>query len=180
MRLGAASLILVLWGTVAMADQRDPRLAPLFDRLRTTDDVREAERVEQLIWQVWTGAGDEELDALMARGVRAMNAGDPRAALAAFDALVDAAPDFAEGWNKRATVYWLVGDHAASVKDIAATLALEPRHFGALSGLAMIHEAHGRAFEAMEALEQVRGIHPHLPHLAERIQRLIDRFGRAV
>lgn len=112
--------------------------------------------------------------------IAAMNGGDPNAALAAFDALVEAAPDFAEAWNKRATVYWLMGDHDRSAKDIAATLALEPRHFGALSGLAMIHEAHGRAFEAMEALEQVRGIHPHLPHLAERIQRLLDRFGRAV
>ena len=180
MRLGAASLILVLWGTALMADQRDPRLEPLFDRLRTTDDAREAAVVEQFIWEVWTGAGDEKLDALMARGLRAMNAGDPRSALATFDALVDAAPGFAEAWNKRATLHWLLGNHDKSVEDIAATLSLEPRHFGALSGLAMIHEAQGRAFEAMEALERVRGIHPHLPHLAERIQRLMDKFGRAV
>ena len=54
------------------------------------------------------------------------------------------------------------------------------RHFGALSGLAMIHEAHGRSFAAMEALERVRGIHPHVPHIAERIQRLMDEFGLAV
>ncbi len=93
---------------------------------------------------------------------------------------MDAAPGFAEAWNKRATLHWLLGNHDKSVEDIAATLSLEPRHFGALSGLAMIHEAQGRAFEAMEALERVRGIHPHLPHLAERIQRLMDKFGRAV
>ena len=180
MRLGAAILILVVWGTAVMADQRDPRLASLFDRLPTTDDAQEAVLVEQSIWQAWTAAGDEKLDALMARGLRAMNAGDQRAALAAFDALVQAAPDFAEAWNKRATVHWLLGNHDESVADIAKTLSLEPRHFGALSGLAMIHEAHGRAFEAMEALERVRGIHPHLPYIAERIQRLLEKFGRAV
>jgi tetratricopeptide (TPR) repeat protein len=180
MRRSAAILILVLWGTAAVADQRDPRLAALFDRLRTSDDAREAAAVEQLIWEVWTASGDEELDALMARGVRAMNAGDPHAALAAFDALVHAAPDFAEAWNKRATVYWLIGSHAESLADIARTLSLEPRHFGALSGLALIHEANGRAFEAVEALERVRSIHPQLPHLGDRIQRLLDDFGHAV
>ncbi len=180
MRLGAAILIFVLWGTVVMADQRDPRLTAAFDRLRTTDDAREAAVVEQFIWEVWTRAGDDKRDALMARGLRAMNAGDQRSALAAFDVLVEAAPDFAEAWNKRATVHWLLGNHDESVEDIAATLSLEPRHFGALSGLAMIHEAQGRPFEAMEALERVRSIHPHLPRIAERIQQLIDRFGRAV
>lgn len=180
MRLGAAVLMLVLWGTPVMSDQRDPRLGALFDRLRTTDDASEAARVEQSIWQAWTAAGDEKLDALMERGLRAMNAGNPHAALAEFDALVRAAPDFAEAWNKRATVHWLLGNHDESLHDIAKTLALEPRHFGALSGLAMIHEAHGRSFEAMEALERVRGIHPHVPHIAERIQRLMDEFGLAV
>jgi tetratricopeptide (TPR) repeat protein len=163
-----------------MADQRDSRLPPLFDRLLAAADPREAALVEQSIWAIWTGAGDEKLDGLMERGLRAMNARDARAALAAFDELVEAAPEFAEAWNKRATLHWLLGNHARSVEDIAATLALEPRHFGALSGLAMIHEAQGRAFEAMEALEQVRSIHPHLPHLDERIQRLMENFGQAV
>jgi len=179
-QLGAATLILVLWGTAIMADQRDPRLAPLFDRLRSTDDPREASVVEQFIWELWTLSGDEKLDALMTRGLRALNDGNQRAALAAFDALVDAAPDFAEGWNKRATVHWLLGNLDESVDDIAATLSLEPRHFGALSGLAMIREAQGRAFEAMEALEKVRVIHPNLPQLANRIQQLMDKFGQAV
>ena len=65
MRLGAAVLMLVLWGTPVMSDQRDPRLGALFDRLRTTDDASEAARVEQSIWQAWTAAGDEKLDALI-------------------------------------------------------------------------------------------------------------------
>jgi tetratricopeptide (TPR) repeat protein len=97
---------------------------------------------------------------------------DHRAALAIFDRIVAAAPDFAEGWNKRATVHWLLGDHGASLRDIGRTLALEPRHFGALSGLAMIHQAHGRVFEALDALEKIARIHPRMPDLAARIEAL--------
>jgi hypothetical protein len=86
------------------------------------------------IWQRWMESGDPRVDAQLLRGVQAMAQRDHRAALSAFDAIVAAAPGFAEGWNKRATVHWLRGDHAASLRDIDRTLALEPRHFRALEG----------------------------------------------
>ena len=103
----AAILMLCAWGTVAVADQRDPRLEGLFQRLHAAGDAVEATAIEQRIWQVWTSSGDEELDALMARGVDAMNEGDRQGALRAFDALVAAAPDFAEAWA------WLSSTHSS-------------------------------------------------------------------
>ena len=110
----------------------------------------------------------------------AMRKGDGAAALSAFDAVVAAAPEFAEGWNKRATLHWLMGNPAASVQDIERTLALEPRHFGALSGLSMIREAQGRPFEALEALEKVAQVYPKLPELERRIEHLTVQLGEPI
>jgi tetratricopeptide (TPR) repeat protein len=153
-------------------------LDTLFQALRDAPGRREAQAAEEAIWQRWMESGDPRIDAQMLRGVQALARRDYRAALADFDAIVGAAPDFAEGWNKRATVHWLMGNHAASLADIDRTLALEPRHFGALSGLALIHQAHGRIFEALDALERVARIHPQLPDLAARIESLERGLAR--
>jgi tetratricopeptide (TPR) repeat protein len=109
-----------------------------------------------------------------------MDLGDGAAALQAFNAAVTAKPDFAEAWNKRATLYYLLRRYAESIADIEQTLELEPRHFGALSGLALIREAQNRPFEALEALERVSQIHPQLPNLRERVDRLTAQFGVAI
>ena len=163
-----------------MAGQEDPRLDPLFTRLVTTDDPFERSRTEDRIWQLWLSSGNEETDRLMRQGVRAMNAHDYDQAMDAFDTIVRTRPEFAEGWNKRATLHYLMGDFEESIADIERTLALEPRHFGALSGMAMIREAQGRPFEALEALEQVLRIHPGLPHLQLRIDRLTAELGEPI
>jgi tetratricopeptide (TPR) repeat protein len=155
-------------------------LDELFRMLREARDSAEAQRVERAVWERWMESGDPRVDAQLLSGVQAMARRDHRAALAVFDRVVAAAPDFAEGWNKRATVHWLLGDHAASLRDIERTLALEPRHFGALSGLAMIHQAHGRIFEALDALEQISRIHPRLPELAARIEALERGLAQGV
>ena len=127
-----------------MADQSDPRLSELFERLAAATSVPEAEPIEQRIWQLWVAADDAAVDRVMATGSHAMAMGDAEGALEAFDAAIAKKPDFAEAWNKRATLYYLLHRYAESIADIDKTLALEPRHFGALSGLAMIHEAQNR------------------------------------
>ena len=109
-----------------------------------------------------------------------MDQGDAQAAMGAFNAVIAAAPDFAEGWNKRATLFWLMGNHADSIADIDRTLALEARHFGALSGLSMIRESQHRPFEALEALEKVLAIHPRLPQLQLRIDHLTRQLGEPI
>jgi len=163
-----------------MADERDARLRELFARLAAAASEREAGAVEREIWSAWLATDDEKVAPWIARGLAAMEARDFAAALQAFDRVVELAPDYAEGWNKRATLHWLRGSFEQSVADIDRTLALEPRHFGALSGLAMIREAQGRPFEALEALEKLLHIHPRLPQLRERIEQLTAQLGEAI
>lgn len=164
----------------AMADQNDPVLVRLFDALAASQSVDEAANYEREIWGRWLQSGNDAVDHDLARGMTALDQGDSRVAMAAFNAVIAAAPGFAEGWNKRATLHWLLGNHAESVADIDRTLALEARHFGALSGLSMIRESQLRPFEALEALEKVVVIHPQLPQLQLRIDRLTRQLGEPI
>ncbi len=109
---------------------------------------------------------------LMGQGIRLMRQGEHDDALAKFDAIVELAPDFAEGWNKRATVYYMIGDYDASVIDIVKTLELEPRHFGALSGLGLIYDAIDKPAGALKAYRRALAVHPNLGHARRRIEEL--------
>ena len=164
----------------ALARQDDPRLDDLFKALQSTTSVEFAERIEREIWDIWTTSGDDDLDALMGRGIRAMSTQDYEVALVAFNAIIEQAPDFAEGWNKRATLYWLMGDYDASVADIDETLALEPRHFGALSGLAMIRVSQERPSDALDALDTLLHWHPNSPTAKARAKALEETVGKGV
>lgn len=158
----------------AHADQEDGRLEILFGRLAVTADAAEARSLEASIWRIWLEPGDAKLEAVMARGIAAMNDGRLGAALASFDRVTREAPGFAEGWNKRATVHYLMQDFDASVRDIARTLELEPRHFGALSGLGLINMALERPDAALRAFEQVLKIHPNSSGARTHVKRLRD------
>jgi tetratricopeptide (TPR) repeat protein len=165
----------------AAAAGRDRNLDSLFELLQKATTTAEAQSVEGAIWTLWMQSGDADADTLMQLGVAAMNAGDLDAALAAFDSLVKAAPDFAEAWNKRATVYYMAGDYAASVADIERTLALEPRHFGALSGLGLIYAHLGQEKAALRAFEAALKIDPHLPGARAYIEAVREKsIGRAI
>ncbi len=166
-----AAVLLSLPSGVA-AGQDDARLDQLFARLKAAPSAGEAQAIEQTIWQLWSHAGIEKVDEEMAAGALAMAVGEYRAALKSFNAVVKMAPDFAEGWNKRATVYYLLGEFDASVGDIEHTLALEPRHFGALSGLGLIYLAIGKDRAALRVFKGALAIHPHLSAAKARIKRL--------
>lgn len=168
----AATLTFALPGIAA---QDDPRLDALFGKLKSTHDVTEAHDIEQVIWRVWSVSGNDKVDAIMAKGVRAMTFRDHAAALGAFDEIVRLAPRFAEGWNKRATIHYLLGDYKASAADIESTLALEPRHFGALSGLGLVRLAQGDEAKALEAFEAALEVHPNLPGADSHIKELRQR-----
>jgi len=159
-------VVLAMLGLVSSlpvrADQDDPRLPALFARLKTVATDSEARVVEATIWQIWSISADDEVNAMMQRGLQAMTDGNPKQALTVFDAMVQRSPYFAEGWNKRATVYYLLGDFDASVGDIEHTLQLEPHHFGALSGLGQIYLALDRDKAALKAFEAALAIDPHL------------------
>jgi tetratricopeptide (TPR) repeat protein len=169
--LVAALAMLGLSGPVA-ADQKDPRLVPLFAQLREADAPGVARPLAGRIWSIWMEAGNPAADRLMATGVAAMEVGQYGVALRYFDRLVALVPDFAEGWNKRATLLYMLRRYADSVQDITRVLALEPRHFGALSGLALCDEELGKKAEALRALRRTAAIYPSMPGLQQRIDSL--------
>jgi tetratricopeptide (TPR) repeat protein len=160
------------WLGAAGADQGDKRLPELFGQLKTTHSPAEADALQQAIWSVWMESANAEVNLLMLEGMDAMNQGDFKRALTAFDSMVEVAPGFAEGWNKRATVEFLDGDLKASVADIRKTLELEPRHWGALSGLGQIYLALDDDEAALRAFKGALEINPHLAAVRAKIQEI--------
>jgi tetratricopeptide (TPR) repeat protein len=152
--------VLTIAAPAAHADQKDPRLPVLFDQLKAAPDGDAAGAIEQQIWRIWVVAGDPEIDGLMSEGEREMTAAHYPQALQAFNRIVAKRPDFAEGWNRRATLYYLMGEYQKSEDDIARVLALEPRHFGALSGLGLVNIKLGRMEEAADAYRRYLEVNP--------------------
>ncbi len=150
---------------------RRARLDALFARLARNDSTGWLS-VQNEIWAQWSQSDSPAMDLLLRRAESAMESGRFELALRFLDDLVRLAPDFAEGWNKRATVYFLLEEYGHSVADIEHTLALEPRHFGALSGLGMILERLGDKHGAMRAYRRGLEVHPNLPGAAEGVERL--------
>jgi tetratricopeptide (TPR) repeat protein len=173
----ALALLAVVSAGPAAADQNSPGLEKLFQHLKNAGSKLEADIVESAIWALWIQHGDKDIDSAMTLGIAAMHAGDHQNALGFLTHVVKAAPHFAEGWNKRATAYYLVGDYDASVADIRSTLALEPRHFGALSGLGLIYDAIGRPETAVKVWQKALEIHPFMQGIRHRMQEL-SRQGR--
>ena len=130
------------------------------------------QRIEQEILQRLNHSGSDTADLLMAWAVAAMEGKNYPLALDILDQIVVVQPDFAEAWNKRATVYFLTDDYAASIADIRQTLALEPRHFGALAGLGMIFQAMDRKADAIRVFERALEVNPQLDNVRESLERL--------
>jgi len=173
MRAWLLALLLVLTlSAPAQATQADPQLEALFQRLQATKDDGEGEALQQAIWTAWTKTDDPAAARMMAIGIIAMGQDRLDDALSTFDALVEAAPDFAEAWNKRATVHYLMGNLDASVADIEETLKLEPRHFGALSGLGLIYQEVEKWDAALRAFETALKVNPHMPTVRANIEAL--------
>ena len=160
----------------AYAGQDDPRLDPLFQLLGQAKDADQARAIEGRIWSLWLVTSDQLIDLEMVRGVAFLNAGDLQSALTSFDRIIDSDPAFAEGWNKRATVYYLMGDLKRSVLDIERTVTLEPRHFGAFSGLGLIYLASGEERAALRAFKRVLEIHPHYGDIADQVRQLQQKI----
>ena len=155
----------------AFHTEKKQRLNLLFEQIARAGDPDEAAAYERAIWQTWLRSGNEEVDQLMRQALSAMARTKYRDALATLDKIVNRLPDFAEGWNKRATVLYLLGFYQSSLADIDKVLALEPRHFGAISGIALIRIELGDNEAAVEAVQRALKIHPHLPGAAQLLER---------
>ena len=167
-----ALLLATLAAAPAHADQTDPRLPALFTRLHAAPSHADAAPVEAEIWEIWTRSGSEPADDLMAAGALALAQQDGDRALAAFTRVTQMLPNFAEGWNKRATTLYLLGRFAESQVDIAKVLVLEPRHFGALSGLGLCALQQDRLDLAAEAFRKALEVDPAMPGVRYNLENV--------
>lgn len=166
----SAILTLVFLALTSVA-QADERLDQLFAALATAGED-EWEALEDDIWAIWSQSGSPAMDLLLERGRQAVVAGETAVAIEHLSALVDHAPDFPEGWNARATAFFHAGEYGLSLADIRRTLALEPRHFGAIAGLGMILEELGEEAAALAAYRRGAALHPRRTSFVEGIERL--------
>lgn len=141
-------------------------LDTLFARLSAATDEPAARAIASQIWTIWTEPDEPVLAARVAEIMTAGGLAGPASQLPLIDALIADYPDYAEGWNLRATAYFLHGMYDKSLADIEQTLAREPRHFGALAGRALIYHTLGKRDEALQAIRQALEIHPFLPERA--------------
>jgi tetratricopeptide (TPR) repeat protein len=137
------------------------QLDELFQRLAKSGDADEAKGLALAIEHLWLNSGSDTADLLMVRSVEAAGKGDLALAVRLLDKIVTIDPSWAEAWNKRATLRYLQGDDVGAMEDIAQVLALEPRHFGALSGMSSILQRNGMTKEALALIRKAMVIYPH-------------------
>ncbi|MEM6906139.1 MAG: hypothetical protein AAF568_09615 [Pseudomonadota bacterium] len=153
------------------ATARAAQLDALFSELAKPENPN-WERVQAQIWAAWSQSGSVSMDFLLYRATQAMEAEQLDIALLHLNNLVRLAPNFPEAWNKRATVYFLQRDYGASMADIERVLSLEPRHFGALSGMGIILDRLGDEPGAYRAYRRVLELHPNFPAAQQAVDRL--------
>lgn len=170
-------LLGTLFSAPLYADQNSDKLDSLFETLQRTDTTRQQARVvTSEIWQQWLSTDNARAQILMVRGIRQMNAFELDRAADTFTTLIELAPDFAEAWNKRATVYYMMGRYDDSSADVEQTLRLEPRHFGALSGQGSIHFHNGRKQSALIWYRRALSVNPFMDSVRETVEILEEEL----
>jgi tetratricopeptide (TPR) repeat protein len=152
------------------------KLDELFTTLKKERDPEEAQRVSQQIWVQWTVSGSASVDLMMLWAKEAMDAKKFDVALDFLDQVVTIAPDYPEGWNRRATLHFMREDYAKSMADIEKTLQLEPRHFGALSGMGMIFKTLENKEMALKAFERLLDVYPMSRNAQQEVTALTDEL----
>ena len=160
----------------AVANQPVDTLDSLFAELKREPNDRQAKRISERIWAKWRDSGSATANLLMQWADKAVAEKKNGLALDLLDQVVVLMPEFAEGWNRRATLNYALGKHGKSMSDIARVLRLEPRHFGAISGMAAILAASGNDELELRAWEQVLDIYPANRQAQTRIGELADKL----
>jgi len=161
--------------------ERNRNIDFLFGALKVAPDDASAKAIEDRIWAVWSGAGNETTNLLMSRAKKAADDKDYDLALRVLDAVIEIKPEFTEAWNRRATVYFMKKDYTNSIADISKVLAREPRHFGALSGLGLIMQDIGDDKHALDAYRKALDVYPRLKGINDKIKALKEKVeGRDI
>ena len=153
------------------------RLDKLFSDLKRERNEKAAERIANQIWTEWRKSGSASIDLMMQWSNEAAEKKKFDVALDFLDQVITLQPGFAEGWNRRATVHFMMDNYAKSMSDIEYTLRLEPRHFGALSGLASILKQTGRKALALDAYERTLAIYPMMRSAQSEVATLSDELA---
>ena len=157
-------LVLMLCGNIiADSKDKDIELNQLFEQLKKSDDIFIALEIEMKIWSIWSKhPTQEKLTQSLSKGSELMAEGELESAYKIFSTIIDSAPNWAEGWNKRATVLYLMGRYYDSLNDIDEVLKLESRHFGALSGQGLVQIKLGNYEKAIKSYQAVQKIYPSI------------------
>ena len=167
--------ILLIFESVK-ADQKNPVLEELFNQLQSIENKKQHNAIINKIWNIWLQPSNMKIKSDFEKGLKLMKNMQYSQSLIFFSRVIDDNPDFAEAWNKRATVYFLIGDYEKSMKDINKTLILEPRHFGAMDGLALIFFNLKRYSETKKIYEEILKILPHSIETKNKILNLNNIF----
>ena len=159
------------------APQSDSSLDQLFADLKREPDADDAKRLERQIWMKWTVSGSASIDLLMSWAQRALTRRNWGAAIDVLNHVVVLAPDYAEGWNRRATVHYLNSDYGRSIADIEKVLDLEPRHFGAMAGMAAIMQKLRHEERALFMWHQVLEVYPANRTAQKAVMDLEERLS---
>ncbi|MBO0740127.1 MAG: tetratricopeptide repeat protein [Hyphomicrobiaceae bacterium] len=160
--------------------EREKTLSDLYALLATAEDEESAKAIADAIERVWVHSGSATIDLLMERSIKAMNEKKVDLALKLLDNVVELAPDFTEGWNRRAYVHFVQNDIERALGDLRRTLALDPHHFKALDGLAQILREIGQKKAALKAFKELLDVHPYwsgAKQAIEELEREVDGQG---
>jgi tetratricopeptide (TPR) repeat protein len=152
--------------------ERDRTLSDLYALLATAEDEATARAISEGIERVWTHSGSPTVDLLLGRATKAVSQKNYDRALKFLDNVVEQAPDFTEGWNRRAYVHFQRNELALALGDLRRTLALDPNHYKALDGLAQVLRDIGQKKAALDVLERLQDVHPFWPGAAQAIEEL--------
>ncbi|BCG92425.1 tetratricopeptide repeat protein [Mesorhizobium sp. 131-2-1] len=159
------------------ATTKQARLDQLFADLKRERNEKAAERIAGRIWGEWAQSGSASVDLMMQWSQKAMENQKYDVALDFLDQVVTLQPAYAEGWNRRATVHFMMKNYGKSMSDIDHTLHIEPRHFGALSGLAQIMAETGHKQSALEAWQKVLAIYPMMRSAQDQVSTLSEELA---
>jgi tetratricopeptide (TPR) repeat protein len=159
------------------ATTKQARLDQLFSDLKRERNEKAAERIAGSIWSEWSQSGSASIDLMMQWSQKAIEGQKFDVALDFLDQVVTLQPTYAEGWNRRATVHFMMKNYGKSMSDIDHTLQLEPRHFGALSGLAQIMALTGHKQSALEAWQKVLAIYPMMRSAQDQVGTISEELA---
>ena len=175
-RISLSILLIFLMVSISKSDQNDPKLEILFNDLSQTQSEMKAQPILLEIWSIWSVAIDTKTQEKFDAGNQLMSKRQYDESILMFSDAINLQPTFAEAWNKRATVNYIIGNYEESISDIFSTLELEPRHFGALDGLAQIYMLQNKYFKAAQVYRKILEILPYNKKAIMHLEYLEQSF----